>query len=219
MKLQEGTNVSQVQSNQIECEALLHALSATDKDPWCFVSVGSGIVQWQSEAFRKLWKTGVPKGPISAVDDATGIDADTLQMLIANSQTKAHVTINDQDWTAHSSIVMNNTGHPAGRLVRLFPATARVENGAMILASHDAQRRLTALSPRESEILELVYEGLTNKAIAARTNISQKTVEKHRGRVSKKLHTSGLAELVRLVAIARYTDSAPANEVASDGAA
>lgn len=216
-KLQEGTNVSQPQSKQVECEALLHTLSATDESPWCFVPLGADVVQWQSDAFRWLWKASLPKGRFAAtgVDTTNGTAA--LQDLIASSKAESQISINDRDWSVRMVVVLDNSGPPVGRLIRLSPVNSRSEHGAMILASHDAQRRLTALSPRESEILELVYEGLTNKAIAARTNISQKTVEKHRGRVTRKLHTASLAELIRLVAIARYTAATPSDQVSSDG--
>lgn len=54
---------------------------------------------------------------------------------------------------------------------------------------------LKPLSPRELEVLQLVAEGSTNKAIAADLGIALKTVEKHRHRLMEKLqirHTAGL---------------------------
>ncbi len=46
----------------------------------------------------------------------------------------------------------------------------------------------TVLSPRELEVLKLVAEGHTNRAIAQRLLISVKTVEKHRASLMAKLH-------------------------------
>lgn len=52
-----------------------------------------------------------------------------------------------------------------------------------------------ALTPRESQVLRFVVEGLTNKQIAREIQVSVKTVEKHRQEVMNKLnihHTAGL---------------------------
>ena len=46
---------------------------------------------------------------------------------------------------------------------------------------------LTDLTPRESEILQLVIEGKTNKAIATEIYISEKTVEFHLDHIYTKL--------------------------------
>lgn len=61
-----------------------------------------------------------------------------------------------------------------------------------------AEARLATLSPREREVFDLVVAGLANKAIARRLDISDKTVEKHRASVMKKLQSRSVAELVRL---------------------
>ncbi len=208
--------MSQLRSRQIECEALLHTLCETDENPWCFVPIDANSPLKQSHLFRRLWNPGYPRGPVPNTDeDATNLPP-PVQELLATPHTHTSLRVDDHEWAVRMTVVMDNDGQPVGRLIRLSLTGEQSENGAMILASHDAQRRLTALSPRETEILKLVYEGLTNKAIAARTNISQKTVEKHRGRVSRKLHTSSLAELIRLVAVARYTDSTPTEPDSSD---
>ncbi|MEU1503292.1 LuxR family transcriptional regulator [Streptomyces sp. NPDC005732] len=52
------------------------------------------------------------------------------------------------------------------------------------------------LSTREREIAMLIGPGLTNKQIAARMNISVKTVETHLGRMFKKLGVRSRAEVV-----------------------
>lgn len=46
---------------------------------------------------------------------------------------------------------------------------------------------LSDLTPREIEILQLVLEGRTNKAIAAEIYISEKTVEFHLTRIFTKI--------------------------------
>jgi RNA polymerase sigma factor (sigma-70 family) len=74
---------------------------------------------------------------------------------------------------------------------------------------HDAHRtedvarsRLERLTPREREVLDLLVEGLSQRDIAARLEISPRTVEVYKARMMEKLQCRSLAELVR-TAIAR----------------
>ena len=57
---------------------------------------------------------------------------------------------------------------------------------------------LSALSPREKEILQLIAEEYTSAEIAKMLFISEKTVEKHRTKLMEKLNARNLAGLVRL---------------------
>ena len=63
----------------------------------------------------------------------------------------------------------------------------------------DLWRSVAKLTPREAEVCALVASGLANKLVAARTDITEKTVKVHRGRVMHKLGAGSLAELVRIV--------------------
>ena len=67
-----------------------------------------------------------------------------------------------------------------------------------------AQRELLAaryrrLSPRELDVLRLVYAGLLNKQIAAELGLSEITVKLHRRHVMDKMQANSLADLVRMV--------------------
>jgi DNA-binding NarL/FixJ family response regulator len=53
------------------------------------------------------------------------------------------------------------------------------------------------LTPRELEVLELLAEGLPNKAIAVRLGISDQTVKFHVGSISGKLGASNRTDAVR----------------------
>ncbi len=55
------------------------------------------------------------------------------------------------------------------------------------------------LTPREHQVLDIVAAGETNKAIARRLDISEKTVEIHRARVMEKMQAKSLADLVKMV--------------------
>ncbi|MDP2821500.1 MAG: response regulator transcription factor [Sulfuritalea sp.] len=55
-----------------------------------------------------------------------------------------------------------------------------------------------SLTPREHEVLDLVVEGLSNKAIANTLGLSAKTVEVHRAKVMEKMHARSVADLVKM---------------------
>jgi PAS domain S-box-containing protein len=75
-------------------------------------------------------------------------------------------------------------------------------------SEEDAQRAAVAvaqvsmLSPREKQVLDQVVAGHLNKVIARRLDISEKTVEKHRSNMMKKLGLRSVPELVRLAMLA-----------------
>ncbi|MFN8708883.1 MAG: LuxR C-terminal-related transcriptional regulator, partial [Planctomyces sp.] len=58
---------------------------------------------------------------------------------------------------------------------------------------------LSRLSERELQVIQMVYDGATNKSIGISLGISIKTVEKHRGRGMKKMGVGCLASLIRLM--------------------
>jgi len=60
------------------------------------------------------------------------------------------------------------------------------------------QALFTSLTAREREVLDLVVEGLSNKAIANTLGLSAKTVEVHRAKVMEKMHARSIADLVKL---------------------
>jgi FixJ family two-component response regulator len=68
-----------------------------------------------------------------------------------------------------------------------------------------ARRLLDLLTPREFEVMQLVVTGMLNKQIASTLGTAEKTIKVHRGRVMKKLGIVSVAELVRLVEMARAT--------------
>ncbi|MDE1989374.1 MAG: response regulator transcription factor [Betaproteobacteria bacterium] len=71
------------------------------------------------------------------------------------------------------------------------------------LRAHDAvnsemQERLSSLTAREHDVMDLAVAGLTNKEIAQRLQISHRTVEIHRARVMHKTGATNLLELARI---------------------
>jgi two-component system response regulator FixJ len=64
-------------------------------------------------------------------------------------------------------------------------------------ADRAARERHALLSEREREVLALIVEGLTNKAIGRVLGLSPRTVETHRAHVFEKLQAPSLAQLIR----------------------
>ena len=66
-------------------------------------------------------------------------------------------------------------------------------------ASAAVNERLTALSAREREVLNLILEGKMNKVIADCLGISMRTVEVHRAHIFDKMNVKTAVELARLL--------------------
>jgi FixJ family two-component response regulator len=62
----------------------------------------------------------------------------------------------------------------------------------------DAKARLSRLTPREREVMNLLVAGKHNKVIAKELAISVRTAEAHRAKVMKKLRAESLSDIVRL---------------------
>ena len=73
------------------------------------------------------------------------------------------------------------------------------EHRSKNLETLSIQERIAALTPRETEVMELVVQGCANKVIAQDLGVSQRTVEIHRARVMEKMGMRSLAALVRAV--------------------
>lgn len=66
-------------------------------------------------------------------------------------------------------------------------------------ARHQQLKSLfVSLTPREREVMDLVVEGLSNKAVANTLGLSAKTVEVHRAKVMEKMHARSVSDLVKM---------------------
>lgn len=83
----------------------------------------------------------------------------------------------------------------------------RIEQALALSAQHLAQQRqrkdlsgrLADLTERERDVMRCVVEGLPNKLIADRLDISVRTVEVHRARVFDKMQVKSAVELANLL--------------------
>lgn len=73
----------------------------------------------------------------------------------------------------------------------------------------EIRQPLARLSPRQVEVLRLITEGLTSREIAARLQLSEKTVETHRSAVAQRLGIRDVAGLVRYAVRVGLTSLAP----------
>jgi two-component system response regulator FixJ len=62
----------------------------------------------------------------------------------------------------------------------------------------ELQRQFESLTAREVEVMDLVVQGYTSQAIAARLDISPRTVESYRVQIMDKMKAASVAVLVRL---------------------
>lgn len=90
------------------------------------------------------------------------------------------------------------------QLVRaIAAATAHASSRSVAdLERAEIAARLSELSPRQREVMDLVVQGLASKQIAARLGISPRTVESYRAWVMERMEAHNIADLVRKVLLA-----------------
>ena len=86
------------------------------------------------------------------------------------------------------------SGAAADAILMAAPEAADLESAGL----PEAVDLVEPLTRREQEVLELLAEGLPNKAIAARLGISDQTVKFHVASISAKLGATNRTEAVRL---------------------
>lgn len=62
----------------------------------------------------------------------------------------------------------------------------------------EAASRISTLTPREREVMELLIQGKRNKIIASELGISNRTVEAHRAKIMEKMQAHSLSDIVRV---------------------
>lgn len=107
--------------------------------------------------------------------------------------------IGDSDARARLRAELNGSVQIVGEFSTLAAARAAdVDASAFMIAPDRAQDvSPEALTPREIQVLELLAEGLPNKAIAARLQISDQTVKFHVASIAGKLGAANRTDVVR----------------------
>jgi DNA-binding NarL/FixJ family response regulator len=105
------------------------------------------------------------------------------------------------------SVLRSSRHDAAGRIDGVLEdVTEQKRSEAAIRESKLAAAKIDVLSGREEQVLDEVVQGNANKVIARRLAFSEKTVEKHRSSIMKKLQLRSVPELVRLAVLAEKTD-------------
>ena len=86
--------------------------------------------------------------------------------------------------------------------------TARVTAGFLAREGRRLGKPTAVVSERESEVLRLIASGYSNKEIAARLDLSVKTVEAHKANAMRKLGLSGRIDIVKYAILQGWLDSA-----------
>jgi len=84
-----------------------------------------------------------------------------------------------------------------GRIRLSSEITDIVVNDYIQLAQSEESSAFTLLSAREREVLQLLAEGNSTREMAARLNVSVKTIETHRKQIMDKLDLHSVAELTK----------------------
>jgi DNA-binding CsgD family transcriptional regulator len=194
--------------------SILTALAQTDPSAWLFLPADDRDDVWCSLAFLALWNvkarsqqsTGVfseSRRTIAQALKMQGIDAEDF-FVFAMSGGHDHrppIFLLRRDLPKVRVLIsaVNDGMHVIGQLVRFQEYVDTTALQILMQEVSAAQKQLEVLSQREREVLHMVYEGRTNKAISIATQISEKTVEKHRARAMQKLGISCTAQLFRLI--------------------
>jgi DNA-binding NarL/FixJ family response regulator len=84
--------------------------------------------------------------------------------------------------------------------------TAKVTAGFATKQGGRAGKPLLALTDRETEVLRLIASGYGNKEIAARLELSAKTVEAHKANAMRKLDLNGRIDIVKYAILQGWLD-------------
>ena len=201
-----------------QISSLFEAVCASDPSAWCFIPLDRDEAASCSERFCREWcsssvapgvaRTQLTVKSIADALEAAGIPAATIFDSVAATVTEFpdRMTVTRADGVrakiAIQCIFDRVDGEILGHLVRFVMLTDHHLIDSVLDQIAIARKKLRVLSKRELEILNLVYEGRTNKAISISMKISEKTVEKHRARIMMKLGLSSTAVLVRTIAVA-----------------
>ena len=194
--------------------AILTALVQTDSTAWCFLLADDSEDIRCSPAFLTLWNIKAHSQQTAGIVNESrrtiaqslklqGIDAEDFFVFAMSgghdNQPPIFLLRRDLPKVRVLISAVKNGTDVIGQLVQFQEFVDATALETLMQEVSRSQQQLEILSQREREVLHMVYEGRTNKAISIAAQISEKTVEKHRGRIMQKLGISCTAQLFRLV--------------------
>lgn len=178
---------------------LLIPLAAESNDPWFVVTYPGPIVCAASSGIAGIIRKQYPHVPDrKAYATLLELFECVPRIIPANELLKLSTPLGGFD--SLRVIPVSSRGEPEMLLV--FLRQSAEESPTMQL-----RRVASELTDRQFEVLEGVYAGETNRSIAKRLSVSEKTVEKHRAKVMQRLGVTSIIELVRLVTLLKVQDS------------
>jgi len=99
---------------------------------------------------------------------------------------------------------LQKTADTALLIEAVIRAVGRSEAGFANLAVDplEARRRVSLLTERELEVVQLVASGLLNRQVAEKLHLSVRTAENYRAAAARKLGVRSAAELTSLLSLA-----------------
>lgn len=176
---------------------------------WLFRSRGVGVVTWPSgEAFLKDWTPDL-QGCILLDMRMEGMSGLEVFDRLISLQARQPVIF----LTGHGDIplaveclkqgaadFLEKPFNDNNLVDRVLDALHKAKERAASDRQRDELRRKRAqLSPRENEVLSMILEGLLNKQIADKLDITVRTVEVHRAHIMEKMDARNAVELARLI--------------------
>jgi DNA-binding NarL/FixJ family response regulator len=119
----------------------------------------------------------------------------STRILILSMHAEATLVRQALDAGAHGYVLKNALDLDLAAAVRCVAAGERVVDEALAAPADPAGER-KRLTPRELEVLQLICNGLSNRAIAAQLDVSANTVAVHRANIMNTLGVHKTAELV-----------------------
>lgn len=180
-----------------------------DSLSWLFRSRGVGVVTWPSgEAFLKDWTPDL-QGCILLDMRMEGMSGLEVFDRLISLQARQPVIF----LTGHGDIplaveclkqgaadFLEKPFNDNNLVDRVLDALHKAKERAASDRQRDELRRKRAqLSPRENEVLLMILEGLLNKQIADKLDITVRTVEVHRAHIMEKMDARNAVELARLI--------------------
>ncbi len=180
-----------------------------DSLSWLFRSRGVGVVTWPSgEDFLKDWTPDL-QGCIlldMRMDGMSGLEVfDRLISLQARQPVifltgHGDIPLAVECLKQGAADFLEKPFNDNNLVDRVLDALHKAKERAASNRQRDELRRKRAqLSPRENEVLSMILEGLLNKQIADKLDITVRTIEVHRAHIMEKMDARNAVELARLI--------------------
>lgn len=180
-----------------------------DSLSWLFRSRGVGVVTWPSgEDFLKDWTPDL-QGCIlldMRMDGMSGLEVfDRLISLQARQPVifltgHGDIPLAVECLKQGAADFLEKPFNDNNLVDRVLDALHKAKERAVSDRQRDELRRKRAqLSPRENEVLSMILEGLLNKQIADKLDITVRTIEVHRAHIMEKMDARNAVELARLI--------------------